>query len=306
MLKYISLDDVERYSTLTSSDARRYAHLITAHWAFDCPPIEAVIGGFHGNNEFRGCGLYEFSGWLGLSDASAQKLLKEGKLAIRFGQLIDRERSKMRLIQQRYPFSKYTPNEVMCGWGLPYELDDYKALYVFPKFGESESIKRTQLKLTSTLTSMLGELLGNAEGEADMRQSPEFRQMLHDAAESPKKVLFEQPFELTVSQLGIARESLAELERAVNGTDNDDAAHKSIDAVMERLYLSSPNSRSNVLWERLRQDVDAEDNEKVYDLDLIILEMGEQELVWQNRNGDATVMARQTFKNRLSKRRKPK
>lgn len=307
-MDFVRLHDVERYSALTLSEVRRYAHLISGSWAFDCPSIEAIIGEFH-EHKFRGCGVFEFSGWLSLSDTSAQALLAKETLTVRYGQVIDRVHAKMRVIQQNYPFSKFPPNQLMCGWGLPHELDYVDHLIVFPKFGESASYERMLLKASNYIQDTMNQCSSELDEQTPTKNLPEYQKLIDAAAKSPEKVLYENPFKLTVDQLGISLESLRELEKKVKGQSDkspllDKERRSLLEDVLERLFLANPAASSTTLWNNLRDDIQA-DGEK-YNMESLVTEVSRDFIYWSpEKDGlEDRKLARRSFDNWMSDLRK--
>lgn len=305
MINYINLSDVERYSNLVSSEVCHYAHMVSGGWAFFSPMIDAIIGYFQ-DGKFYGCGVYTFSGWLNLSDESALKVINKPesdkkKLSIRFGRVVDLSNSNVHLIQKAYPYSKEMPNNVMEGWDDISALEHGKTAYVFPKFRESESMQRGYFKMMTDIGNMLGKYDPNIRKEA--RHSDDYLKMLHDAAKSPKHVLSEQPFELTIDQLGISLKSLAELEAKIKPEEPMDKQRSDyMGDVLERLYLDHPTATTTVLWKALKDDVDSSCGH--YDTDLLITDMTVQDIDWHSPSGIDSHMGRARFNNRITDLRK--
>lgn len=305
MINFISLSDVERYSNLVSSEVCSYAHMVSGGWAFFSPMIDAIIGYFQ-DGKFYGCGVYTFSGWLSLLDESALKLINKPEsdrkaLAIRFGRVVDLSNSNVHLIQKAYPYLKETPNEVMEGWDDISALAHGKTAYVFPKFHESESMSRQLVKMLSEMSASFTTNSDDIDGLPAYKSKN--MELLRIAAKSPKLVLSEQPFELTIDQLGISLKSLAELEVKIKPDEPTDKQRSDyMGDVLERLYLDHPTATSTVLWKELKDDVDSSSGH--YDTDLLITDMTVQDIDWHSPSGIDSHMGRARFNNRITDLRK--
>lgn len=303
MLDYVSVNDVEKFSRLTSSQFFQNAHLVSAGWAFYSNSLKVIIGRIEDDGLFRGFAVYRYRGWMGLFRRDdALKVIDNGDALISTGRPLDLE--GIEVIYYPYPFKgKEPPNQFIGYWGHNYyiEATDPEDWLAYPYFKEVPQEENSSYEMKA-----MSELLeGLASGK--ILESNFFDKLSGKYHSEPKYEIEEQPFHVQLSQLGISKASLAGLERELESRKliaPVENASKTIDSVIQRLYTSSPTAKSDALWNKLRSDVEAEDNEKKYDLDLIILEMGERELVWQNLKGGTTSMARQTFKNRLTDLRK--
>lgn len=94
--------------------------------------------------------------------------------------------------------------------------------------------------------------------------------------------------------------------RSVNQTSNPiepNVETNPIKVIMGTLLDDYPSSRSDKLWNVLRQDV--KQTVRRYDTELVIDEMNQDQLIWFGRGRDAEfVMAYKTFQNQLSAVRK--
>ncbi|CAG9000288.1 MAG: hypothetical protein CENE_02282 [Candidatus Celerinatantimonas neptuna] len=305
MIDYISVNDIENHSNLTQSEFFHHADLSSAGWAFFSNNLKVIIGRIEDDGLFRGFAVYKYRGWMGLFRRDdALRIIDDGEALISAGRPL--ELDGIQAVYYPYPFKgKQPPNRLIGYWGYNYYIEstDPEDWLAYPYFKEvvQEDSSRSDLKV---MNELLKSISSGKIAEPDFFET--LSKKYHTESEYE---IAEQSFHVKLPQLGISKESLASLEREIKSratSSEGKKPQKNIDTVIERLYRSSPHSRSDVLWNRLRNDVEAEDNEKIYDIDLVILEMGEQEIVWQNQQGGTTTMARQTFKNRLSNMRNKK
>ncbi|MFM2480348.1 hypothetical protein [Celerinatantimonas sp. YJH-8] len=312
MNDYVSVNDVEKFSRLTSSQFFQNAHLVSAGWAFYSNALRVIIGRIEDDGLYRGFAVYEYRGWMGIRRYDAMTIIRDNQASVDEGCPLDLDGIQCKWVP--YPYKgQEPPNRYIGYWGHDYYIEDTEPEYwlAYPDFKEVEetttpnNIDSFSTQLFESLIS--GELSHPGKLESLYQQN------------GVKKVYHIEPqsFQVKFSDLGISREALDTLDREVNGESEASAEplqpepiafgnpvnrNHIINQILERLVANHLAATAGKLWLTLQEDIESETF--AYDKNEDIRDMDEKALVWIDGYKNERTMSRKTFDNHVSDIRK--
>jgi len=317
--KFVLLSEVGRFSKLTDSDVSLHTNPSELEWACYTKQIKSVIGAVV-EGRFRGLGVYNYRGWVGVSAKSASNIIDSGKSQVYFGRAT--ANAGVELVSEVYPFQVSYPNNLVAEWGRPSEFSVYPHLRVYPYFVERASDQRLKAQGKEMFFGAMKGLASlrknfDPEDEHVLKYEADITKSKEDAELTPELILSEIGFTFQRSELGISLASLKKLEAQIFGneeveapalqepsTAQSDAAriedkleHKSLDSisfkndlheVIARILDDAEQTDYKSVWRYLENEAKTDEGERKYDIYNIIKDVSESQVFWRTRRKNNT------------------
>ncbi|MDO6686732.1 MULTISPECIES: hypothetical protein [unclassified Agarivorans] len=313
MEKFVLLSEVGRFSKLTESDISLHTNPSELEFACYTKSTKSIIGAVV-EGRFRGIGVYNYRGWMGVSAKSASNIIDSGKSQVYFGRAT--ANAGVELVSEVYPFQVYYPNNLIAEWGRPSEMSDYPHLRVYPYFIERASNQRLMAQGQEMFFGAMKGLASlrkdfDPEDEHVLKYEADITKSKEDAELTPELILSEIGFTFQRSELGISLASLKKLEAQMFGSPEVEQpiAGKQIQAiepeqtntltfnndlheVLYNILIAGGDTSHKGVWRTLENEFAKDEGERPFDKYNILLDVSATELLWVSRAG----LNRQTMK----------
>jgi hypothetical protein len=248
-------------------------------------PERFILGGYL-KNKFLGYAVAEYSGLMAINKSLIPELLTKGKVQSKHFQLLQKDR--ISIISNRYPYQVPLPNIYLESW-QKYDLSRLDWEY-YPA-----------ITMPTETTSFLHRLMDMFKPYGDSPQT-ENSELSRFAKDIPLLELVVQNrelrfFEICLGAADVSRISAPKNTQKPTLPSTKETTVREIDVLIMKVISASPNLRPAEIWEVLKTDV--ERNDRIFDINEILEEVGDFEMVWCDAAGVAKHLKKKSFFNLL-------